>query len=639
MPNAWASKDHAQPAASWRRLPFGAELAPGGGVHFRVWAPRRKRVEVEIDPASDYRQRGRTTPLTLEGDGYFAGLIPQARAGTRYAFWLDDEDRYFPDPASRFQPEGPHGPSEVVDPNAFSWTDTNWRGVSERGQVLYEMHIGTFTPDGTYTAAAEQLQELKALGVTIVEVMPVSDFCGRFGWGYDGVNLYAPTRLYGRPDDFRRFVDRAHEAGLGVILDVVYNHMGPDGNYLMQYSEDYFSRRHKSEWGDAPNFDGTNNAAVREFFSANAGYWIDEFHLDGLRLDATQQVYDDSPEHILAAITRRAQAAAHDRSIYLVAENEPQDVRTIAEPTSGGHGFTAMWNDDFHHAAIVAMTGRNEAYYTDYRGTPQELVSATKHGFLYQGQYYRWQKKRRGTPTHGVPMHRLVTFLENHDQVANTGIGSRCYAQSTHGRYRALTALLLLGPQTPMLFQGQEFGASTPFLYFADHVGGLAEKVREGRKAFVAQFASVGSAEMQARLPNPSDAETFTRCKLNVGERARNAPVYDLHRDLLRLRREDPALRAGIVDGAVLSGEGFVIRFFGDAGDDRLLLINLGRDLTLSPLPEPLLAPPISARWRILWSSEHPRYGGGGIPPFDDNEKFHVPGHSALLLTAEVAHA
>ena len=378
-----------------RRLPVGAEILSSGETHFRVWAPRRRAVEVAIEG-------GGRTALAAEGNGYFSGALREARAGTRYRYRLDGGESY-PDPASRFQPEGPHGPSQVIDPATYRWRDADWKGLALPGQVLYEMHVGTFTKEGTWAAATRELPALRELGVTVVEVMPVADFAGRFGWGYDGVDLYAPTRLYGTPDDMRAFVDEAHRLGLGVILDVVYNHVGPSGNYLPQFAPRYFSDKYATEWGEPFNYDGEDGAPVREFIASNAAYWIAEFHLDGLRLDATQSMHDASPEHVLAAIAREARRAAGPRSIILVAENEPQETRLVRPPAEGGYGLDALWNDDFHHSAMVALTGRNEAYYTDYRGAPQEFVSALKYGYLYQGQVYRWQGKRRGTPSFGVP--------------------------------------------------------------------------------------------------------------------------------------------------------------------------------------------------------------------------------------------
>src|SRR5438876_4536657 len=323
------------------RLPVGADIV-AGGVHFRVWAPRATRVDGVIERQASTDTRG----LDAEPDGYFSTLVADLSDGALYRYRLDEQERLLPDPASRFQPQGPHGPSRVVDPDRFDWTDRGWRGVTRDGQVPYELHVGTFTCEGTWAAAMRELPALARLGVTVLEVMPVADFAGRFGWGYDGVDLFAPTRLYGEPDDFRRFVDRAHAAGLGVILDVVYNHIGPDGNYLTQFAADYFTDRYKNEWGEAINFDGPNAAPVREFFLTNAAYWIEEFHLDGLRLDATQQIFDHSPENILAAISRRVREAARGRATLIVAENEYQEARLVRPLDQGGYGIDALWNDD-----------------------------------------------------------------------------------------------------------------------------------------------------------------------------------------------------------------------------------------------------------------------------------------------------
>jgi maltooligosyltrehalose trehalohydrolase len=612
-----------------RRLPVGAEPTTDG-VDFRVWAPRAGQVEVVLEP------EGPATPLAREAHGYHRGIVAGAAAGARYRFRLDGGPR-LPDPASRFQPEGPHGPSQVIDPAAFAWTDETWRGVGLAGQVLYETHIGTFTPDGTWAAAARELPELARAGITVLEVMPVAEFPGRFGWGYDGVDLFAPTRLYGEPDDFRRFVDRAHALGLGVILDVVYNHFGPDGCYLARFSDTWFTDRHANEWGEAINFDGDGSGPVREFVLANAAHWIEEYHLDGLRLDATQQIFDASPEHILAALGRRVREAAGGRSTLLVAENEPQDVRLVRPLEQGGHGLDALWNDDFHHSAVVALTGLTAGYYSDYRGTAQEFVSLAKRGFLYQGQRYRWQKKRRGTPTAGVPPAAFVTFIQNHDQIANSATGHRRHQLTSPGRYRAMTALMLLGPGTPMLFQGQEFGASAPFLYFADHKPELARQVRRGRAEFLRQFPTLAEPEMQRRLPDPADPATFEQSKLDLAERERHGEIYALHRDLLALRRGDAVFagqRPGGVDGAVLSSDALVLRFFDGGEDDRLVLVNLGREVTIDPAPEPLLAPPEGAHWEVRWSSDDPRYGGFGTVAPEREDGWHLAAESAMVLRA-----
>jgi maltooligosyltrehalose trehalohydrolase len=624
-----------------RRYPAGAELSPDGGVEFRVWAPACRKVEVVLERPDDA-----TFELTAEQDGYFSRVVSDLGPGALYRFRLDGQSQLYPDPASRFQPEGPHGSSQVIDPWAYRWSDMGWKGVALPGQVMYEMHIGTFTKEGTWAAAERELPELAAAGITCLEVMPVADFPGRFGWGYDGVNLYAPTRLYGTPDDFRRFVDTAHRLGLGVILDVVYNHLGPDGNYLRPFSPAYFTDKYRTHWGEAINFDGPDSGPVRDLFASNAAYWIDEFHLDGLRLDATHAVYDDTPDparHILADIGRRVRAAAKGGSTIVVSENESQHPRQVRAVEQGGYGLDAVWNDDFHHSALVALTGRNGAYYTDYRGSAQELVSAVKYGYLYQGQWYSWLERRRGQPGLDLPPATFVTFIENHDQLANSGRGLRAHQLTSPGRYRAMTALLLLGPGTPMLFQGQEFAATAPFLYFADHKPELSERVRSGRAEYLAQFRSLADPLMKDILADPGDPATYERCKLDFAEREKHSGLYQLTKDLLRLRRQDPVFRAQEtrgVDGAVLGEQAFVLRYFADDGQDRLLLVNLGRELHLLSCPEPLMAPPNESRWRVVLSTEDPKYGGSGTGPVDaDQEGWRVPGEAAVLLIPEPAES
>jgi len=615
-------------AAPVRRLPIGAEPQLGGGVHFRLWAPRCREVVVEIEGFE---------PAALESEigGYFSLWSLPARAGMRYRFRLDRGERAFPDPASRFQPEGPHGPSEIVDPGDVAWTDGAWRGRTREQLVIYEMHVGTFTPDGSWESASRELPALAELGITCLEIMPVAEFPGRFGWGYDGVNLFAPTRLYGRPMDFRRFVDRAHALGIAVILDVVYNHFGPDGNYLKLFSAAYFTDRYDNEWGEAINFDGPDSGPTREFFVANAGYWINEYHLDGLRLDATQAIFDRSEDHIIAAVARQVRSAGRGRSTFVVAENEPQHAKLARPAEHGGYGLDALWNDDFHHSAMVALTGHHEAYYSDYRGRPSEFVAAAKHGFLYQGQRYQWQRNARGTPTFDLPAESFVVFLQNHDQIANSGTGERCHALTSPGRLRAMTAYFLLMPGIPMLFQGQEFGASSPFFYFADHESGLSHDVREGRRRSLAQFPSLATSEMRAELADPGGIDTFRRSVIDLGERQRHASIYALHRDLLELRRTDPVLgqRPCRIDGAALTDEAWMLRFFSRSGADRLLIVNLGRDLLLGPAPEPLLAPIEGQAWRLLWSSEAPVYGGSGGPAQDAVGDWLISGQSAIVLT------
>jgi maltooligosyltrehalose trehalohydrolase len=617
-----------------KRLRIGAEVAPDGGTHFRVWASCCQRVAVVIEAAGP-GQESMAVDLTPEGNGYFSAWIPDVGVGALYRYRLDGQEALYPDPASRYQPAGPHGPSEVVDPGLFRWSDGSWPGVHLKGQVIYELHLGTFTAAGTWEAASRELPALADLGITLIEIMPINDFPGRFGWGYDGVNLFAPSRLYGTPDDCRRFIDRAHALGVGVILDVVYNHIGPDGNYFAQFAPEYFTDRHTTEWGKAINYHDQHAGPVREFFLANAAYWVEEFHFDGLRLDATQNIYDESPEHILSAIARTVRQAARGRSTLLVAENEPQHAKLVRPPSQYGYGLDALWNDDFHHSALVALSGRKEAYYMDYCGSPQELLSTLKWGFLYQGQPYKWQRKRRGTPAFDLSPATFVTFLQNHDQVANSARGLRCHQMTSPGRYRAMTAVMLLGPGTPMLFQGQEFGASSPFLYFADHNPEISQLVRRGRAEFLSQFPSIATPEIQARLPDPADPQTFQRSKLDLSERQRHAEIYALHRDLIALRRRDPVLssqRRGGLDGAVVGPQAFVLRFFGEGPSDRLVLVNLGRDIHLDPAPEPLLAPPEGGHWELLWSSEYPCYGGSGTPPLETEMGWYVPGEAALVL-------
>jgi maltooligosyltrehalose trehalohydrolase len=618
-----------------RRFPIGAEPLAGGRTHFRAWAPEARTLEVAIETGGDPEYH----PLQREEGGYFSGEAP-ATAGTLYRYRLDGRGECYPDLVSRFQPEGPLGPSQVIDPTTFPWTDQAWPGLMRNGQVMYEMHIGTFTPEGTWKAAARELPELARLGITCLEVMPVNDFPGPFGWGYDGVDLFAPTARYGTPDDFRRFIDAAHADGIGVILDVVYNHVGAVGNYFPVYASDYYSTRYECEWGKPFNLDGENSAPVREFILTNACYWIEEFHLDGFRVDATQAIFDDSDEYILRALSREARRQAGARQIFIVGENEPQDARLLRQCTEGGHGFDALWNDDFHHTALVALTGRNEAYYTDYKGTPQEFISCAKYGFLYQGQYYKWQKKRRGSPAYGIEPAQFIAFLENHDQVANSGFGRRVHMETSPGRFRAMTALLLLGPWTPMLFQGQEFNASTHFFYFNDLHEDIREEVARGRREFLVQFPSIGSQETVSQLASPCDPRTFERSKLDLTEREKHAHAYALHLDLLRLRREErvfKAQRTGGYDGAVLGPDCFLLRFFGTDRDDRLLLVNFGRSEHLYPAPEPLLAPPAGKRWRMLWSSELPKYGGPGAVEPEADETWRIPAEAAVVLKPEDA--
>lgn len=619
-----------------RRYPIGAELIAPNETHFRVWAPKADTVDLVLEENAAKTAPRSFHPLTREADGYFSGLAGIG-AGKRYRFRVNNAENFHPDPASRFQPEGPHGSSCVVDPATFHWTDANWPGSTLKGQVLYEMHVGTFTEQGTWRAAMEQLPELARIGISVIEMMPIADFPGRFGWGYDGVDLFAPTHLYGTPDDLRAFIDKAHSLGVAVILDLVYNHFGPDGNYLGVFSDHYFTGRYENDWGESINFDGPNSGPVREFYISNGAYWIDEFHFDGFRFDATQDVHDQSDEYIIGAIGHAAREAAGARSIILIAENEPQEIKLLRPRCEGGDDLDGVWNDDFHHTAVVALTGRREAYYTDYLGSPQEFISAAKYGYLYQGQPYSWQEAPRGTPTFMISPQAFVCFIENHDQVGNTARGDRLRFETSPGRYRAMTTLLLLGPWTPLLFQGEEFGASTPFLFFTE-VGdeAMRKQIREGRAEFLAQFPSLASEETQKNLTTPDDPDAFARCKLDFSERERNRELYDLHIDLLKLRRGDSRFREQIlggIDGAVLGPASFVLRYFSKQhDDDRLLVVNLGKRQMLEPAPEPLLAPPLGFEWKTLWSSESPRYGGKGSVTVATQDRWIFSAEAAVAL-------
>lgn len=614
-----------------KRKPLGA-CPRENGVFFRVWAPYSKEVRVVLNDVEE------SFMLITEADGYFSALVPKVEAGALYKYQMDDGLQY-PDPCSRYQPQGPHGPSMVVDPLAFKWQDEVWQanGLTLKGQVFYEVHVGAFSPEGNFNGLKKELNELKRVGVTVIELMPLAEFSGRWNWGYDGVGLFAPAHVYGTPEELRDLVNEAHRLSLGVILDVVYNHLGPDGNYLGIYSKDYFTKRYKNDWGDAINFDGPNSQAVRDFFITNACYWIDEFHFDGLRLDATQNIYDESPKHVLAEISQNARETASSKKIVIVGENEPQDITMITPIENGGYGLDGLLNDDFHHESKVALTGTREAYFLDYSAKPQEFISLLKYGYIYQGQFYSWQNKKRGTYVGDTfSASQFVVFLQNHDQIANSLDGSRMTHGRDHGLCRTLTALLLLAPQTPFLFMGQEFGSSSPFLFFTDHNPELGKNVTKGRKEFLCQFPSIHSSAFA--LCDAQDPKAFYQCKLNFQERVTNKHIYQLHIDLLRLRREDEVLRGQdrqAIDGAVLGEEAFAVRYKGDSSD-RLLIINLGGQLDLSICPEPLLAPSSDCHsWKLLWSSEDTSYGGRGTVEAYKNNHWNIPAHSAQVLLCE----
>ena len=613
----------APPHAVARHSPIGAEPCRGG-AHVRVWAPRASRVAVVITGEA------REVVLSREPGGeYHAGVVAGLHAGARYQLRLDDSQLLLADPASRFQPDGPFGPSELVDPLAFAWTDADWRGVAAHAHVLYELHAGTFTPEGTWRAAAAQLPFLAELGVTTLELMPVAQCDGAYSWGYDGVNLFSPAHAYGTPDELRGFVDRAHALGLAVILDVVYNHFGPSGNTAIAFGP-YVHAERANLWGGAIDFGA---AAVREYYCANATAWIADYHLDGLRFDATHAMHamhDERTPHILAELCAAARAAAPSRELWLVAENEAQDARLVRE-----HGCDALWNDDFHHSAYVAATGVRDGYVRDYRGTAPELAAAVRRGFLFQGQQFAARARPRGAPARDLAPWRLVCCLENHDQIADLGRGERLVELADPATLRALTALLLLAPATPMLFQGQETGSRRPWDFFCAHTGELAAAVRRGRAELLALSERLATPEFQAVIRDPAARATFDACVLDPSERdlARSGPIA-LHRDLIHLRRSELAIAraaqdATLFDAAAIDDRVLCVRY---AAPDRLLVVNLGPTFAQPSLAEPLVAPPPGASWRVALSTEAPRYGGHGTPAPFTPERVAFPARSALWL-------
>lgn len=597
---------------------------------FRVWAPDHKRVHLVL---SNRELELGTFEMRQQEDGYFRVDVCGVSAGDHYAFKLENFSQNFPDPASRYQPYGPHGKSQILSAE-YLWKDAKWKGP-KKIVAVYELHIGTFTIDGTFSAARLHLNHLKNLGINVIELMPLGEFSGNFGWGYDGVDWFAPYHAYGTPEELKQFIDEAHQLEMAVILDVVYNHFGADGNYAPSFTKDYFAANHNNEWGDALNFYGKNCNGVRDLVLDNVRYWVDEFHFDGLRLDATQQIFDESQKNIMSEIVEHVAQAAGDRTTIVVAENEPQDVKLLEKSEHGGYGIGYLWNDDFHHAVRVALTGKTEGYYADYQGSAQELVSVVKKGFLYQGQWSKFQNRNRGTSTNGLDLRGLIVYIEDHDQVANSGRGGRLHELTNPGQYKAMTALLILGTGTPMLFQGQEFGSSAPFSYFADHEPQLAELVEKGRKESMHKFRSINNTLMLDQLPTPHDQHWFHKCKLKHHDDLSDNNLFKLTSALLKMRGSEPMFEDNFdVDGAVLSSHTFLLRYR-CTKQEWLLLFNLGNDLQLHTCSEPLLAAPHGCRWNIKLSTEEPRFGGQGVPHDIDKEGLYIPAQCALVFEAK----
>lgn len=520
-------------------MPFGAEWQADGTTRFRLWAPAATRVELErLGPAA------RTlTPMHAIAGGCHELIARDAPPGTQYRFVLDS-GLAVPDPVSRRNPLDVHGPSEVVNPRDYAWQDDAWAGRPWADAVIYELHLGTFTPAGTYAAARERLPKLAALGITVVELMPVADFPGTRNWGYDGVLLYAPDAAYGTPQELKWLVDTAHALGMMVLLDVVYNHFGPEGNYLHAYCPQFFNPEHHTPWGAAINFDGDGNRTVRDFYLHNALYWVEEYRFDGLRLDAIHAIRDDSPMHIVTEIAAALrEGPGRTRHIHLVLENDANEARYLErDGTLAPRCATAQWNDDLHHAAHVLVTEEDDGYYADYADNPlARFGRALAEGFIYQGQPSVFRGgAARGEVSAQLPSTAFVSFLQTHDQVGNRAFGERLHALSDARRERAVLTCLLLSPHIPMFFMGEEFAASTPFQFFCDFGPELAQAVTEGRRREFAHFAAFRDAGALARIPDPGDVATFQASKLSWGEREQgpHRARLELVRQLLALRRQ-----------------------------------------------------------------------------------------------------
>jgi maltooligosyltrehalose trehalohydrolase len=517
-------------------MPFGAALRDDGSVRFRLWAPKAQRVELCLENASEER-----LPLARLEGGWFELITPEAASGTDYRFQVDGGAKV-PDPASRFQPLDVHGPSQVVDPALFDWQDGGWRGRPWEEAVIYELHIGAFTPQGTFGAAEEKLDHLCDLGVTALELMPVADFPGKRNWGYDGVLPFAPDSAYGRPEDLKQLVQAAHARGLMVFLDVVYNHFGPDGNYLRLYAPEFFTSRHRTPWGEAINFDGPDSRVVRDFFIHNALYWLEEYHFDGLRLDAVHAIVDDSRPDIITEVAQQVrQKFDQGRLIHLMLENADNASRYLHRgPVRQARLYDAQWNDDIHHALHVAITGESDGYYSDYARQPvQHLGRCLAEGFAYQGEYSEYHKATRGEPSRGLPLSAFISFLQNHDQIGNRAFGERILALAPPQAVKAAMEILLLAPSPPLLFMGEEFGAATPFLFFCDFTGELAAAVTAGRRAEFANFAKFRLPETRDQIPDPNAERTFLQSKLDwkTTESDAGAGWLRLYRNLLSLRQ------------------------------------------------------------------------------------------------------
>jgi len=554
-----------------------------------VWAPDSHRVDVAYERLGAHV----TTPLEPLGDGTFGGWIGGIGAGTTYAFRLDGE-RLLPDPASRYQPNGVRGPSAIVDAREFAWTDANWRGRPLADLVFYELHVGTFSEAGTFAGLQSKLEYLRLLGVTAIELMPVAEFAGSRNWGYDGVFLFAPSHRYGHPDDLRRVVDAAHRLGIAVVVDVVYNHVGPDGACWSSYTPRYFNDRHQTPWGAAVNLDGDDAGRVRELLIENALHWIHEYHVDGLRLDATHQFFDTSEFHFLAELRRTVDESIVDRDVILIAEDERRQIRPILSRADGGFGLDAVWADDFHHEVRRLLAGDCDGYFRRHRGTAAAVAGAIERG----GQF----------DADPDDLARSVICLQNHDQIGNRAFGERLHHQIDPAVYRAASTLLLCAPETPLLFMGQEWAASTPFRYFTDHEAELGRAVTEGRREEFAAFSAFQDPETRASIPDPQDERTFVCSRLRWAELADedHRRVFRLYQALLALRRTHAALRSTArhsVTAAAIDDSTVALWRYASTGasDAMLIVVRLAGGGTVNVPLSPVQA---TGRWTTVFCTE-----------------------------------
>jgi maltooligosyltrehalose trehalohydrolase len=607
-----------------RLVSQGAELQ-GEGVQFRTWTTGKKKVSVVV--LGDHESVVREIPMEREASGYYSAIDPAASPGTLYKYRLDSN--LVPDLASRFQPQGVHGPSEVVDGHSFRWTDAGWKPTALHELLIYELHIGTFTQEGTFEAIAARFDYLKRVGVNAIELMPIADFAGDRNWGYDGVSIYAPSRAYGRPDDLRTLVNVAHQAGLTVILDVVYNHLGPDGNYMGVYSDRYFNASHHTPWGAAFNLDGPDAAPVRNHFAENPLYWVKEFHIDGFRLDATHAIPDDSPKHLIQEISERIQTLGG----LVICEDPRNERKLLLARDQGGYGCDAVWADDFHHVVRVQMTKENEGYMAYFKGTMEELVKTVREGWLFTGELQK-DGIPRGTPGADLEPEHFVHCISNHDQVGNRAYGERLNQLISPAAYRAASALLLMEPYTPMFFMGQEWAASTPFLYFTDHHDELGKGVTEGRRKEFAEFSDFRDPAKRARIPDPQKLATFTNSKLDWTE-LEGQPHLEtlrLYRDFLRFRRENLTdRRRGRWQVEQVSGTAIAIRYRRKDTGDILMVAQLLENETILGLEvNELLRPGKGRTWKAVISTNEKIYGGTEAGHFDHD------GHKVALIGPEL---